>query len=161
MKKITFIICLFILLAHFTLLFFYNMPKSSVSFRMIPIAEKYIKPIFIQNWSLFAPSPKIKINLFLVGKDTTLVNKPSRKKESFVYNTLLFYQTLNPPKNETDIGQFRKNRDKFMRDVLSYAIRKDFSNTQIDNKKLIIVSEYYFSPEKINKVEKTEYEITR
>lgn len=54
---IAFIIGSGVLLAHLTLIELGNLPNNPISLQASPVVERYVHPLFSQNWNFFAPTP--------------------------------------------------------------------------------------------------------
>lgn len=46
-----------VLFTHLTLIELGNLPNNPVSLRASPVVERYVHPLFTQNWNFFAPQP--------------------------------------------------------------------------------------------------------
>jgi hypothetical protein len=46
-----------VLAAHLTLIELGNLPNNPISLHASPVVERYVHPLFSQNWNFFAPSP--------------------------------------------------------------------------------------------------------
>ncbi|HFK1409239.1 DUF5819 family protein [Bacillus thuringiensis] len=47
-------------MVHFCLILFHVMPKNPISNEMSPVVNKYVNPLFTQNWHLFSPNPLVR-----------------------------------------------------------------------------------------------------
>jgi hypothetical protein len=161
MRKIIFpIFTGLFLFSHFLLLFIYNSPLSVFTENLKSISEQYAEPLFTQNWALFAPAPRIKMDAWLVDKDFHFINNPKREKESMVYNTILFYQSLVPESEKISGSSFNPQKE-FVSKALNYALRKDPAFQAIDRGFILITKVTYASPDSVSKCERIVYEFKK
>jgi hypothetical protein len=52
---------------HFSMTLIHVMPTNPISIRLAPIANRYIAPLFVQRWELFAPDPHLDTRMLLVA----------------------------------------------------------------------------------------------
>lgn len=57
MLKLPKLFFIFVLLAHFFMLFWYLSPDNPISHQYKYYIYKYVNPLFTQSWNLFAPNP--------------------------------------------------------------------------------------------------------
>lgn len=54
------------LVAHFAAIELTNMPSNPLTFQVGEVAQRYVTPLFVQNWSFFAPKPIARDNVLAV-----------------------------------------------------------------------------------------------
>lgn len=64
---ITFACACMALIVHFTLTLAFVLPANPVTVPYLHVATTYMKPVFSQNWRLFAPNPPYESKSLLVG----------------------------------------------------------------------------------------------
>lgn len=160
MKKIFLFFCLILLFLHMLMLFFYNIPENFSNISISRISEKYTKTLFNQQWALFTPVPKIKIDLWYVSKDSFFLNNPMRTKESFIYNSILFFYSAPKPFSSINDSVFNFNKNVFIKRSLWYAIKHDASinESQKDSGKIVLIETHYSCPGILEKTERVCYE---
>ncbi|MCE9667308.1 DUF5819 family protein [Myxococcus stipitatus] len=55
------------LVVHFGFTILYALPTNPANVRIRPLLDAYMRPVFSQNWSLFAPNPPYESKMVLVG----------------------------------------------------------------------------------------------
>ncbi len=79
-----------VLLVHLTLIELGNLPNNPVSLSASPIVERYVHPLFSQNWNFFAPQPiSVDVTVMARAEECPLLGRCSITEWYDISNPLI------------------------------------------------------------------------
>ncbi len=164
LKRLVSLICLCIILLHFSLLFIYSSPLNKQTTKLNFYSTVYSYPFFHQSWSLFAPTPTKKTDLyvryFTNNKWSSWANILQNEINKHQHNVmagnettvLLFSNSLNYVTNSLNDSLYQKPPSNLNFKVLTYSIanylKNKFHKTTNTKFEILIISKTTKSDQK-------------